>query len=155
MEKVTIENVASTIDSADVKRPLTGALGATNVVVNYYELAPGDSFAFGYHTHENQEEVFILQLGAVTFETEEGDVTVEAGEAIRFGPGEYQQGRNTGEERVSAFVIGAPQETGESEIFRDCADCGERTSQTIEVSEDGDAKLVVCLECGTETARFS
>jgi len=58
MKKVTIEEIDRRIDSATVTRPLTAALGASNVAINYYELAPGDSFAYGYHAHEMQEEVF-------------------------------------------------------------------------------------------------
>jgi len=71
---------------ADVKRPLSNELDADDVAVNYYELAPGDSFGFGYHRHADQEEVFHVQRGTVTFETEDGDVDVSAGEAIRFAP---------------------------------------------------------------------
>lgn len=35
----------------------------------------------------------------VTFETEDGEIVGTAGEVIRFAPGEYQQGINTGDER--------------------------------------------------------
>lgn len=155
MEKVSIDNIDSAVDSADVRRSLTDALDTWNVAINYYELAPGESFAYGYHTHENQEEVFIVQSGTVTFETEVGDVTVKAGEAIRFTPGEYQQGINRGVDRVNAIAIGAPKETGDSEILRDCDSCGKETSQTVEWSEDRDEKLVQCLECGTTSGRYS
>src|SRR6056297_3880941 len=98
MEKVRIEDVeARASGPADVKRPLTSVLGATDLAVNYYELAPGDSFAFGYHAHSDQEEVFYVQSGTVTFETEEGPVEVSAGELVRFAPGEYQRGVNEAE----------------------------------------------------------
>lgn len=104
--------------------------------------------------HEEQEEVFVIQEGHVTFETEDGDVHVDADEAIRFAPGEYQQGTNTGDERVIALAIGAPQETGNSEILRECESCGDRTPNTVERVEDGAVRVTRCLECGTETARF-
>ncbi|MGQ4554503.1 cupin domain-containing protein [Halobellus sp. GM3] len=154
MDKIRIDDVDGEIDSATVKRPLTDAISAANVALNYYELAPGDSFAYGYHMHENQEEIFVVQDGRVTFETEEGDIDVGAGEVIRFAPGEYQQGTNTGEEPVVALVLGAPQEAGESKILRECVDCGERTPNTIERAPDGHAKITRCLACGTETGRF-
>jgi len=51
MEKTHIEEVDRRVDSATVLRPLTEALGATEVALNYYELAPGNSFAYGYHAH--------------------------------------------------------------------------------------------------------
>lgn len=154
MNKVRIEDIDRRLDSATVLRPLTDALDATNVAVNYYELAPGDSFAYGYHVHDNQEEIFVIQHGRVTFETEDGDVHVDAGEVIRFAPGEYQQGINTGDARVVALAIGAPQGTGTSEILRACPSCDERTPNTIERVDDGDAKITRCLECGATTARY-
>ena len=154
MNKVTIEDVDSRIDSATVKRPLTAALDASNVAINYYELAPGDSFAYGYHAHESQEEVVIINSGTVTFETDEGEIVVEAGEAIRFAPGEYQQGTNTGDERVEAIALGAPRNGGELDLLRDCETCGERTSHTVEWTDERDAKLTRCLDCGERTGRF-
>lgn len=104
--------------------------------------------------HDNQEELFVIQEGRVTFETEEGKIVVDSGEVIRFAPGEYQQGINTSDERVVAFVIGAPQKTGNSEILRECVTCGERTPNTIELIRDGQAKITRCIECGEETGRF-
>jgi uncharacterized cupin superfamily protein len=154
MDTIRIDEVDSVIDSATVKRPLTDAVGATNVALNYYELAPGESFAYGYHAHETQEELFLVQEGAVTFETEEGAVEVGPGELVRFGPGEYQQGINEGDERVVAVAIGAPQATGDTDVRRDCPTCGERTSNAIEWAGDEKAKITRCLACGTETGRF-
>ena len=154
MDKISIENVGKQIDSSTLKRPLTGAMNASNVALNYYELAPGDSFAYGYHMHETQEEIFVILEGQVTFETEDGDIVVEAGEAIRFAPGEYQQGTNIDDERVAALAIGAPQESGDSEILRPCEACGGRTPQTIDLVEEGSMKVTRCSVCGEETGRF-
>jgi len=81
-------------------------------------------------------------------------VSVDAGEAIRFVPGEYQRGINTGDQRVVALAIGAPKETGDSKILRECDTCDERTPNTVERVEGGDATITRCLECGAETARF-
>jgi uncharacterized cupin superfamily protein len=154
MDKQRIEEVDQRVDSSTVLRPLTAAINATDVALNYYELAPGDSFAYGYHAHAEQEELFVVQQGTVTFETETGEVEVEAGEVIRFAPGEFQQGTNRGDQRVVALAIGAPQETGGSEIRRECADCGERTPTTVERVDDGQSTITRCLECGAETGRF-
>lgn len=155
MERVDVDAVDRVPDSATVKRPLTGALGATDLALNRYELAPGDSFAYGYHRHSSQEEVFVIERGTVTFETEAGDVEVAAGEAVRFAPGEFQQGVNRGDERVVALAIGAPQDSGEVTILRDCPDCEERTSTAIEGADGGDARISRCLECGAQTGRFT
>ncbi len=155
MEKVRIDEVDDRMGPADVKRPLSRALDAEHVAINYYELDPGESFAFGYHSHADQEELFYLQAGTVTFETAEGEVEVSAGEAIRFGPGESQRGVNTGDERVVALAIGAPQESGDLHLLRECVNCGYRTPATVELADDGEAVVTICLECGMETGRYT
>ena len=155
MRKARIEEVDSWMGPASVKRSLTKALGAEDVSMNYYELEPGESFAFGYHRHEGQEEVFYLLSGEATFETDDGEVTVGAGEAVRFAPGEWQQGWNRGEEPVRALALGAPQESGETTILRECPECGGRTEQEIGRAEDADALVTRCLDCGAETGRFT
>lgn len=154
METIHIDDVDNRVSSASVQRSLTDPLGTENLALNYYELAPGESFAYGYHSHEAQEEVFVVQEGCVTFETEDGEVSVAAGDAIRFAPGEFQQGINEGAERVVAFAIGAPRESGELRLFRTCESCGERTPATIERADNGGTRVTVCLECGAETGRY-
>lgn len=155
MEKVTIDAIESRMGPASVKRALAGPLGADDIALNYYELEPGESFGFGYHRHPNQEEVFLVRSGTVTFETEDGDVRVEAGDAIRFAPGEWQLGRNEGDERVVAFALGAPQEMGDTDMLRHCEACGGRTHNYVEMTDDRDALLTRCEECDTETGRFT
>ena len=155
MERVTVEEIDSrTAGPADVKRPLTAALGATDLALNYYELAPGDSFAFGYHAHGEQEEVFYVQSGTVTFETEGGPVEVGPGELVRFAPGEYQRGVNRRDGRVVALALGAPKESGDLDMQRNCPDCDERTENSIRRAEDDEGLVTVCEECGAETGQF-
>jgi uncharacterized Zn finger protein len=43
---------------------------------------------------------------------------------------------------------------GETEVLRECPDCESRTEQDLELTDDRDAILTVCVECGTETGRF-
>lgn len=154
MDKVRLAEMDTRMGPAAIQRPLTDVLGLTNAAINYYELDPGDSFAFGYHTHENQEEVFYVQAGTVTFRTADGPVEVSAGELIRFGPGEYQRGVNEGEDRVRALAIGAPRDAGETEILRECETCGGETPQELELADDRSAVLARCIECGSVTGRF-
>jgi len=155
METVSLDDVDDLMGPADVKRRLGRALGATDVAVNYYELAPGDSFGFGYHSHGAQEELFYVAEGTVTFETATGDVAVGPGEAIRFEPGESQLGTNRGDERVVALAVGAPKDPGELHMVRECPDCGGRTPNTVELTDDRDAIVTVCLECGAPTGRWT
>jgi uncharacterized cupin superfamily protein len=155
MEHTQLGDIDSWMGPADVKLPLGEVLGTTDVAINYYELAPGESFAFGYHRHADQEEVFHIQSGTATFETEDSDVVVEEGETIRFAPGEWQQGTNRGDERVVALALGAPADSGETEIRRECTTCRDRMSQRIEMTDDRDALVTICEGCGEETGRFT
>ncbi|MFB6205516.1 MAG: cupin domain-containing protein [Haloglomus sp.] len=154
MERVRVTDVDPWMAPASTKRPLSNALDAEDVAINHYELAPGESFAFGYHRHAEQEEVFFVLEGTATFETEADEVEVEAGEAVRFAPGEWQQGTNETSDRVVALAIGAPADAGETTILRECPDCGERTEQSVQPTEEGDALATVCEACGAETGRF-
>ncbi len=154
MERVHVEDVDGQMSTADVRRPISKALGTEDMAINYYELAPGESFAFGYHTHHDQEEVFYIQSGTATFETDDGDVAVGAGEAIRFARGEFQRGVNEGDERVIALALGAPRDAQNTEMYRECPECGERTQNKIEMVGDKEALATICLDCGAETGRF-
>lgn len=155
MERIRIDDTERYLGPASVKRPIGRALGAEEMALNYYELAPGDSFAFGYHAHASQEEVFVVLSGTATFRTETRSVTVGPGEAIRFGPGEYQRGSNEGDERVVAYAIGAPQDPGELDMRRTCPDCGTETKNRVERARDEAETLVtVCTDCGATTGRF-
>ena len=155
MERVAFDDVENRVQPAAVLKPLTDALGCTDHAVNYYELAPGDSFAFAYHSHDVQEEVFVVLEGTATFETEEGDVEVGPGEAIRFAPGERQRGWNRGDDRVRAVALGAPLAYEGGERLVDCPDCEERTTHDIVFVEDEEhARAVVCTDCGSETQRW-
>lgn len=159
MEHITIDAIDNRIQPAAVMRRLTDALGTTDLAINYYELEPGDSFAFAYHRHEHQEEVFYVHAGTATFETEEGPISVESGEAIRFEPGEYQRGWNRGDKRVVAIALGAPLQYGDGERLRECQNCGDRTDNSLDLVDDenapgGKAVIAICGVCGTETGRW-
>lgn len=155
MEHTSIDDIDLWMSPARAKRSLSNALGAEHVAVNHYELAPGDAFGFGYHRHADQEELFYVIEGTATFETEDGDVEVSAGEAIRFGLGEWQLGTNKSDERVVALALGAPAETGDIDIVRECPDCGDQQSVRVEPTDDRDALVAVCKACGAETVRHS
>ena len=155
MERIATTDPDRRMGPAADKRALSSALGTTDLALNYYELDPGDAFGFGYHRHPEQEEVFYVVEGTATFETEDGDVAVGAGEAVRFAPGEWQLGRNAGEERVVALAMGAPEDGRETEMLRECPDCGGRTENAVEMTDDRDALVTRCTDCGAETGRFT
>lgn len=160
MEKLHVDSVENALQPAAVMHPLTKPLGLTDVAINYYELEPGDSFAFAYHCHEIQEEVFFIQSGTATFDTEDGEIDVEPGEIIRFSPGEFQRGWNHGDELVTALAFGAPLEYGETVKLRDCPTCGTATNHDIERRTEPDAPgeqvaFSVCQRCGSETGKWT
>ena len=160
MEKVRIDEVENDVQPAAVMRKLTDPLGATDLAINYYELEPGDSFAYAYHRHEVQEELFWIQSGTATFDTEDGPVRVSAGEVIRIPPGEFHRGWNRGDERVVALALGAPLEYGEMVKLRDCPTCDEATHTELERKTDEDAPggevtVARCSRCETETGRWT
>jgi len=154
MKRVTPEDTERRMGPAADKRALAAALDTEELALNYYELDPGDSFGFGYHRHPGQEEVFYVIEGTATFETEDGDIAVSAGEAIRFAPGEWQLGRNAGDERVVALAMGAPKAAPQTEMLRECPECGGRTEGTVEMADDREALVTRCTDCGAETGRF-
>jgi len=154
MERVRFDDVENVMGPAAVKRRLTEPLGVDGFAVNYYELAPGDAFGFAYHRHPDQEEVFVVQSGTVTFETEDGPVAVGPDEAVRFGPNEFQRGRNEGEVTVRALALGAPRDHGPADKLRDCETCGSMTPQAIERAPEGEGLVTRCEDCGTVTGRF-
>lgn len=53
---------------------------------NFVELLPGN-FAYGYHYHESNEEVFYIISGTGIVRTPQGEISVTAGDAITFPAG--------------------------------------------------------------------
>jgi mannose-6-phosphate isomerase-like protein (cupin superfamily) len=147
MEKASVDDPDSSARTADVQAGLSDPLNLSDMAMNYYELAPGDSFSGGLHTHMNQEEIFYVIEGTATFQTPEDSIEVEADEAIRFAPGEYQEGKNEGDERVRALALGAPKDQGETRSALPCENCG---ADYHEVHMDGEGFTLVCPDCGNE-----
>lgn len=155
MRKVAIDDVdpeSTDPDRSCERRDLTDPLNAAHVAVSRSVLDPGERFSGSVHAHADQEEVFLVVGGTATFETSAGDdaagspdgeateVTVAAGEAIRFVPEEFQTGHNAGNEPVVAFAIGAPRDSEDVRISR------------IPVLEDRD---VSCPDCGRGDMRIA
>ncbi len=157
MEKTAVDG-AEQYDNPNPRTPggyrVGLALGASDVAINYFELEPGEAFSGGYHTHYDQEEIFYVQSGTACFETENGPVSVESGEMIRFAPGEFQHGYNDGDGPLEGFAFGAPFGSNDVETLNECPSCGERAYNRREsrlnenASEEG--MVLSCPECGTE-----
>jgi uncharacterized cupin superfamily protein len=134
------------------RRDLTGPLGTGDVALVRYVLAPGERFSGSVHTHMDQEEVFVILEGEATFETPSGTQRVAAGEAVRFGPGEFQSGYNAGDTDCVALAIGAPRDSEDVRVTSipvldedvSCPDCG---NDSMRIGEDA----LVCPSCGGRT----
>lgn len=59
----------------------------TKCRVNFVELEPGN-YAYGYHYHEANEEIFYIISGVGVIRTVDGDIEVKAGDIIGFPTGE-------------------------------------------------------------------
>jgi uncharacterized cupin superfamily protein len=158
MERVTVEDVTNRPNPMGVhstRKPVSRALGAEHVALVEYELEPGEAFSGGLHAHHDQEEIFYVQAGTATFEVGEDReaVTVEAGQIVRFPPGEFQSGHNRSDEPVRALAVGAPgarHDWAELESLAPCGECGEETSHDVHPPDEDGVMQLVCRECGTE-----
>lgn len=156
MEKVAIDDVDiqnSPLGVHSERRPVSAALGTTSFAMNFFRLDPGESFSGGLHTHHDQEEVFYVETGTATFEVsrDREEVEVDAGELIRFAPGEFQAGWNRGDEQVVGWAIGAPDAKHDwdgIESIIHCRDCDTETAHGLELTDDGQFRLT-CTECGS------
>lgn len=144
MQHVDIDDVEPLAMGDADRRGLTEPLNTDDVAINHYELEPDERFSGGLHTHLDQEEVFLVVSGETTFETGEDERVVSAGEAIRFAPGEYQTGYNSGDETVRAFALGAPRDSEEVRVPQECPDCG-NDAMAFDQGEEG--PHLVCPEC--------
>jgi mannose-6-phosphate isomerase-like protein (cupin superfamily) len=154
MEHVSADEIEPQAMGDDIdRRGLAEPLGATDVAINRYVLEPGEAFSGGLHAHLDQEELFYVVEGTATFEyrTDPGGesetVTVGPAEAVRFAPGDYQQGRNESDERVVALALGAPKETTEGRVAQPCPECD---SDVLALAPADEGFLLVCPDCDTE-----
>ena len=158
MQKTTIDDIEPMgPGGADLdRRGLSDPLNTSDVALNYYALDPGEVFSGWLHTHLDQEEIFYVIDGTATFETtpdtttDSNTIEVASGEAVRFAPGEFQQGRNDGDERVVALALGAPKDSTKGRVLQSCAECNESDVLAVQMSEEG--LVLQCPECGAEFA---
>lgn len=148
MRKVAIDDIEPADVGSDAeKQSLGDVLGTTDVAINRYHLEPGDRLA-GLHAHADQEEIFAVLDGTVTFETLDGEVDVTAGETIRFPPAEYQSGKNDSGGDAVVLALGAPRDTDELLIPVPCPECGNDEQRLVMT---GDGSALVCTACGVES----
>jgi uncharacterized cupin superfamily protein len=144
MQKISVDAADNTSIEGCERLSLSDALGATAVSLNEYRVAPGEGLPAGVHAHMDQEELFVVLDGVMTFETMDGNVTVSEFEAIRFAPGEFQSGRNDSDDELVVLAIGAPSGTEDIRIPVECPDC---EYQTLRLEPGGEELTFVCPGC--------
>jgi uncharacterized cupin superfamily protein len=153
VDRVAIEDVPpDAIETDSERRRLADPLGAEGVAVTHYRVAPGDGLPAGLHAHPEQEELFVVLAGVAAFEVllprEDGhetrEVTVEASEAVRFAPGEFQSGHNAGDDELVVFAFGAPREAEPVLTPLPCPDCGH---DELRIDAAASGVELVCPDC--------
>jgi uncharacterized cupin superfamily protein len=147
MDRIDVDATDAETLGGVARRRLGDALATDHVAVNHYCVAPDDRLA-GLHAHADQEEVFVVLDGAVTFETLDGRVSIGAGEAVRFPPGEFQSCHNAADEPAIVLALGAPRDGDDVRVPVRCPDCGAGEHRLT--FPDGEERLV-CPACGAET----
>lgn len=171
MKRISIEETSSAGGDGVGRSRLSESLGARDLAIIHYRIAPGEELPAGLHAHADQEEVFVVLDGTATFEVYDvvvadgyllddsdplddpddgpfaGELVVETGETVRFAPGEFQSGRNDGDEELRLLALGAPLESEDVRLPVDCSEC-DHEDVRLDV---GEPKLsLVCPRCGAE-----
>ncbi|WP_440990176.1 cupin domain-containing protein [Haloarchaeobius baliensis] len=155
MERLSVDDrPAKATEGGAVRRSLSDPLGTEGLSLNRYRVPAGERLSLSRHAHTDQEEVFVVLSGEATFETRDGEVSVGEREAVRFGPGEFQCGRNDAAADLLVLALGAPRDAGETRISWTpdlgdvaCPDCG-HDAMRVEATDDG--AVLVCPECDAE-----
>jgi uncharacterized cupin superfamily protein len=94
MKNLTVKNL-NTLEAQKINRPGTEFFvkaiippeEVSKIRANFVEVQPGN-YAYGYHYHEANEEVFYIISGTGTLRTMDGKITVKPGDVIGFPTGE-------------------------------------------------------------------
>ena len=81
-------------------------LGLENSGVSYFRLAPDFRQPFG-HTHEKQEEVYVILSGSARMKAGDDILELAQFDAVRV-PGALARGIEAGPEGVEILAVGAP-----------------------------------------------
>ena len=106
--KADLEDIGSVFDGApDLEvRAATKALHLERSALTHQRVPPGYRFPYG-HTHETQEEVYVVVRGSGRMKLDAEIVELEEWDAVRVPPGRWR-GYEAGPEGLELLVIGAP-----------------------------------------------
>jgi mannose-6-phosphate isomerase-like protein (cupin superfamily) len=106
--KADLEDVGSNFDGPpDLEfRMATKALALEQSGLSYQSVPPDYRFPYG-HTHQTQEEVYVVLRGSGRMKLDDEVVELEEWDAVRVPPGTWR-GYEAGSEGLEILVIGAP-----------------------------------------------
>ena len=106
--KEDLEDIGHRFDGApDLEfRAATKALELEKVALSYQRVPPGYRFPYG-HTHETQEEVYVVVSGSGRMKVDDEIVELKEWDAVRVPPGTWR-GYEAGPEGLEILVVGAP-----------------------------------------------
>jgi mannose-6-phosphate isomerase-like protein (cupin superfamily) len=106
--KQDLEDVGSNFDgSPDLEfRLATKALELEQSGLGYQRVPPNYRFPYG-HTHEKQEEVYVVLGGSGRMKLDDEIVELTQWDAVRVAPGTWR-GYEAGPEGLEILVVGAP-----------------------------------------------
>ena len=106
--KADLPDVGSRFDgSPDLEfRLATDALELEQSGLSYQRVPPGYRFPYG-HTHQSQEEVYVVVRGSGRMKLDDEVVELKDWDAVRVAPGTWR-GYEAGPEGLEIIVIGAP-----------------------------------------------
>ena len=106
--KADLEDVGPNFEGApDLEfRLATKPLELKESGLGYQRIPPGYRFPYG-HTHERQEEVYVVMGGSGRMKLDDEIIELEQWDAVRVAPGTWR-GYEAGPEGLEIFVIGAP-----------------------------------------------
>ena len=144
--KVTVDDLPDAPNPTRHKKEVDEAVGATEFGFNVYTVDPGEQVPWGYHRHPDHEELFYVIEGELVVETADGDLTVDAGEALFVGPDSPNKARAVGDSPARVIAVGAPKDSDGAVIAEECPACGAETDRTYD--RDGDDYVLSCADCG-------
>lgn len=97
-------------------RRVSEAAGLENVAINRFRAEPGEQLPLAYHSHEQQEEAFVVCSGTLHVETPEGEFEVPEGDVFAARPEAPHRAYNPedAEGTVEVVAIGAPPVSGDA-----------------------------------------
>ncbi len=87
-------------------RLATQALGLERSGLSYQRVPPNARFPYG-HTHQTQEEVYVVVGGTGRMKLDDEIIEVKQWDAVRVPPGTWR-GSEAGPEGLEMLVVGAP-----------------------------------------------